>query len=169
MDPAKRPAGQDERDRSDFVVELPSDLRVIEAAVTYLVDRCRAYDYSGSRLDLNFRVGVTEALANAVLYGNRCDPSKSVRVDVSLCPSRVVLRVVDEGHGFDPESVPDPTLPANLQQSGGRGIFLLRELMDEVEFNARGNEVRLTLLRGDGSATADESDSRTPRSRTSHS
>lgn len=169
MDPVKRPEGGRERDRSDFVVELPSDLRIIEAAVTYLVDRCRAYDYSGSRLDLNFRVGVTEALANAVLYGNRCDPSKSVRVDVSLCPSRVVLKVVDEGHGFDPESVPDPTLPANLQQSGGRGIFLLRELMDEVEFNARGNEVRLTLLRSEGSEPAAESASRTPGPRTSHS
>lgn len=168
MDPVKRPGGGEERGRSDFVVELPSDLRVIEAAVTYLVDRCRAYDYSGSRLDLNFRVGVTEALANAVLYGNRCDPSKSVRVDVSLCPSRVVLRVVDEGHGFDPESVPDPTLPDNLQQSGGRGIFLLRELMDEVEFNARGNEVRLTLLRSEDAAPTEDPPPRSAAPRPSH-
>lgn len=134
-------------DRNDFVLELPSDPRVIEAAVTYLVNRCRALDYGGSRLNLNFRVGVTEALANAVLYGNRGDPRKSVHVDVSLSPDRVVVCVADEGAGFDPEHVPDPTLPANLESSGGRGIFLLRRLMDQVEYNERGNRVRLVLHR----------------------
>lgn len=147
MEDVKKRGGRDLPGRSEFVLELPSDLRVIEAAVTYLVERCRAYDYSGSRLNLNFRVGVTEALANAVLYGNRCDPRKSVRVEVSLGPTRVDLRVADEGVGFDPETVPDPTLPANIREPGGRGLFLLRQLMDEVEFNAQGNEVRITLLR----------------------
>lgn len=148
MDSVRQPGGQDEaHGQSDFVLELPSDLGMIEAAVTYLVERCRAYDYNGPRLNLNFRVGVTEALANAVLYGNRSDPAKSVRVDVSLGPKRVILRVVDEGTGFDPQSVPDPTLPDKIREPGGRGLFLLRELMDEVEFNARGNEVCLTFLR----------------------
>lgn len=147
MDDVKKRGRREEPGQSEFVLELPSDLRVIEAAVTYLVERCRAYDYSGTRLNLNFRVGVTEALANAVLYGNRCDPRKSVRVEVSLGATRVELRVADEGTGFDPQTVPDPTLPANIREPGGRGIFLLRELMDEVEFNAQGNEVRLTLLR----------------------
>ena len=130
-----------------FVLQLPSDLRIIEAAVTYLVARCRAFAFAGSRLNLNFRVSVTEALANAVLYGNRSDPDKLVRVEVSLDPQRIVLHVVDEGPGFDPESVPDPTLPANLDSSGGRGLFLIRKLMDEVEYNDRGNAVRLVLFR----------------------
>lgn len=133
--------------RVDFVLKLPSDLRMIEAAVTYLVDRCRTYAFTGSRLSLNFRVGITEALANAVLYGNGGDPAKYVRIEVSLDSSRVVLRVVDEGRGFDPEAVPDPTLPENVDRSGGRGLFLIRELMDEVEFSDRGNAVRLVLLR----------------------
>jgi serine/threonine-protein kinase RsbW len=131
----------------EFVLELPSDLRVIEAAVTYLVNRLRAFAFAGSRLNLNFRVGVTEALANAVLYGNRSDPRKSVRVEVSLDSVRVVLRVVDQGGGFDPAHVPDPTLPDNLHRSGGRGLFLIRQLMDEVEYNERGNAVRLVLWR----------------------
>jgi len=130
-----------------FVLQLPSDLRIIEAAVTYLVSRCRAFAFGGSRLNLNFRVGVTEALANAVLYGNQSDPGKTVRVEVALDPSRVVLRVVDQGEGFDPSSVPDPTLPDNLDRAGGRGLFLIRELMDEVEYNECGNAVRLVLLR----------------------
>ena len=132
-------------DRSEFVVELPSDLGLIEAAVAYLVDRCRAYDFGGSRLNLNFRVGLTEALANAVLYGNGSDPRKSVRVEVSLGPGHVDLWVVDQGGGFDPDAVPDPTLPDNLERAGGRGLFLIRQLMDEVEFNDRGNAIRLVL------------------------
>ena len=134
-------------DGTDFVLELPSDLRMIEAAVTYLVSRLRTFAFDGSRLNLNFRVGVTEALANAVLYGNLGDPSKSVRVEVSLDTARVVLRVVDQGVGFDPAGIPDPTEPENLQRPGGRGLFLIRELMDEVEYNDRGNSVRLVLRR----------------------
>ena len=135
------------RDAARFVLQLPSELNFIEPAVTYLVGRCRAYAFDGSRLNLNFRVGVTEALANAVLYGNQSDPAKIVRVEVALDLSRVVLHVKDEGPGFDPSTVPDPTLPDNLEGTGGRGLFLIRELMDEVEYNERGNWVRLVLLR----------------------
>ncbi|CAN5822783.1 hypothetical protein BH23GEM8_BH23GEM8_16040 [soil metagenome] len=133
--------------RAEFVIEVPSDLRVIEATVAYLAERLQTYSFQGSRVDLNFRVGLTEALANAVLYGNRSDPEKCVRVEVSLDDHRISLHVIDQGAGFDPESVPDPTLPEYLERPGGRGLFLLRQLMDEVEYNARGNAVRLVLRR----------------------
>src|SRR5688500_17996557 len=132
-------------DACAFVLELPSDPRVIETAVAYLVDRLRAYDFGGSRLNLNFRVGVAEALANAMIYGNGSDPDKRVRVEVELSSAEVALQVYDEGTGFDPAKVPDPTLPENLDGTGGRGIFLIRELMDEVRYNEPGNCVRLVL------------------------
>ena len=147
-----------EEGSAEFVLELPSDLRVIEAAVSYLVGRCRAYAFEGPRLDLNFRVSVTEALANAVLYGNAHDPAKTVRVVVALEEHRVVVCVEDEGEGFDPSSVPDPTEPENLQATGGRGLFLIRNLMDEIEFSERGNSVRMVLVR-----EASESRRRVPR------
>lgn len=134
---------------TEFVLEIPSDTRIIEAAVAYLATHLRRLDFDGSRLDLNFRVGFSEALANAMIYGNRRDPRKRVRVEVVLHPGTVHLRVIDQGNGFDPGTVPDPTLPRNLHRVGGRGIFLLRNLMDEVEYNARGNEVRLVLHRSD--------------------
>jgi serine/threonine-protein kinase RsbW len=130
-----------------FVLELPSDPQVIEHTVSYLVDRCRAHDFNGSRLLLNFRVGVTEALANAILYGNRGDPRKSVRVAVAVDASAVEVEVRDEGAGFDPSIVPDPTLPENIERPGGRGIFLIRELMDEVHYGPPGNSVRMVLRR----------------------
>jgi anti-sigma regulatory factor (Ser/Thr protein kinase) len=132
-------------DSCSFVLELPSDPGVIETAVAYLVERLRAYAFGGSRLNLNFRVGVAEALANAIIYGNGSDPEKRVRVEVDLSADEVALQVYDEGAGFDPTQVPDPTLPENLDGTGGRGIFLIRELMDEVRYNEPGNCVRLVL------------------------
>lgn len=130
-----------------FVLELPSDPGVIENAVAYLVDRLRAYAFGGSRLNLNFRVGVAEALANAMIYGNGSDPRKRVRVQVELSQQAVVMEVYDEGLGFDLTGIPDPTLPENLDRAGGRGIFLIRELMDEVFYNEPGNCVRMVLRR----------------------
>jgi len=153
---AQGPLPDDARERSGggaasappataFALELPSDLRVIEGAVGYLVERCRAFTAGGSRLTLNFRVGLCEALANAMLYGNGRDPEKRVRVEVELDTSRVEVRVVDQGKGFDPQEVPDPTAPGNLERPGGRGVFLLHKLMDQVEYRGCGNEVRMVL------------------------
>ncbi len=136
-----------ENEGTEFVLELPSDLRLIEAAVAYLVNRLREFDFAGSRLTLNFRVGMAEALANAMIYGNGSDPDKRVRVAVDVDPARVVVEVRDQGSGFDPSHVPDPTLPEHRDRSGGRGIFLLYQLMDEVRFNECGNSVRLVLHR----------------------
>jgi serine/threonine-protein kinase RsbW len=134
-------------DPTAFILELPSDLRLIDSAVQYLVARCRDFHFTGSRLTLNLRVGVAEALANAMIYGNRRDTSKRVHVEVELSPERLSVLVRDQGTGFDPGKVPDPRLPENLERTGGRGIFLIRELMDEVDFNECGNCVRLTLYR----------------------
>jgi len=134
-------------DSAEFAFDLPSDLGVIEETVSYLVGRCRAFDFDGPRLDLNFRVCVTEALANAVLYGNASDPEKTVRVEMTLDRLKVEVCVTDQGNGFDPLNVPDPTEPGNIEAPGGRGIFLIRHLMDEIEFNERGNAVRMVLVR----------------------
>lgn len=128
-----------------LVLELPNDLRSIEHAVEYVVERCRRCEVHASRLRLNFRVGLTEALSNAMLYGNDADPRKRVRIEVRIGPGAIRARVTDQGSGFDPERVPDPTLPDNLTRPGGRGLFLMRKLLDEVHFNERGNSVTLVL------------------------
>jgi serine/threonine-protein kinase RsbW len=80
-----------------------------------------------------------------MLYGNRKDPAKRVRVEISIQRASVVATITDEGGGFDPSLVPDPTVPANLEKPGGRGIFLIHSLMDEVRYNSRGNSVTLVL------------------------
>ncbi len=130
---------------NDLVLELPTDVRSIEHAVEYVVRRCQGCDREADRLRLNFRVGLTEALSNAMMYGNAHDPTKRVRVEVTLAPGELKARVTDQGTGFDPASIPDPTTPENLVKTGGRGLFLMRQLLDEVLFNDRGNEVTLVL------------------------
>ncbi|GMV05397.1 MAG: hypothetical protein AMXMBFR53_16760 [Gemmatimonadota bacterium] len=130
---------------NDLVLELPSDVRSIEHAVEYVVRRCQACERHAHRLRLNFRVGLTEALSNAMLYGNAHDPSKRVRVEVRVSGDSILARITDEGRGFDPCNVPDPTCPENLMKSGGRGLFLMRQLLDEVRFNDLGNQVTLVL------------------------
>ena len=140
----KHERGEDHM-QNDLVLELPSDVRSIEHAVEYVVRRCQACESHAHRLRLNFRVGLTEALANAMLYGNAHDPSKRVRVEVTLTRDANRARVTDQGGGFDPCAVPDPTCPENILKSGGRGLFLMRQLLDEVLYNDQGNQVTLVL------------------------
>jgi serine/threonine-protein kinase RsbW len=131
--------------QKDYVLELPNDLRAIERSVAYLVERGREIGFDDRRLRLNLRVGVTEALANAMLYGNCRDPRKRVRLEARFSPQEIVIQVTDEGRGFDPSRVTDPTLPKNRTRPGGRGIFLIQKLMDRVEYNERGNSIRMVL------------------------
>jgi serine/threonine-protein kinase RsbW len=130
---------------TDYVLELPNDLRAIEAAVNYLIDRAQEIGFNKERLRLNLRVGMTEALANAMLYGNCRDPRKRVRIDAKFASGALTIRVTDEGRGFNPATVSDPTIGRNRMRAGGRGIFLIRKLMDRVEFNERGNSITMVL------------------------
>jgi anti-sigma regulatory factor (Ser/Thr protein kinase) len=127
------------------VVELENDLTAIEHAVEYFVRWCDASCRDKRRLLLNFRVSLTEALSNAMLYGNGDDPEKTVRVELRMVSADLQVEVTDQGTGFDPAGLPDPRMPENLTKPGGRGIFLMRKLVDEVRYNAAGNSVTLIL------------------------
>src|SRR2546425_12889410 len=100
------------------------------------------------RIRFNFRTAFAEALANAIAYGNHRDPGRFVRVRVEVARDAVRLHVTDEGNGFDPTGVPDPTLPERLEREAGRGLFVLKSLVDQVAFNEKGNSVCLTLRAG---------------------
>lgn len=134
------------------MLELPTDIQSIQGAVEYVMSRCPSCAEHARRLNLNFRVGLTEALSNAMLYGNGRDPSKSVVVEVVFQENTLRAKVRDQGTGFDPTTVPDPTLPENVTRPCGRGLFLMRELLDEVWFNEQGNEVTLVLRLDAGGA-----------------
>jgi serine/threonine-protein kinase RsbW len=130
----------------NYIIELPNDLCSIAEPVEYLIEKAAGAGFDADRLRLNFRVGLTEALANAMLYGNCRDPRKRVRIEAAIRADEIRVRVTDEGHGFDPEKLADPTEPGNRRRDGGRGIFLIRRMMDYVEFNDKGNSITMVLL-----------------------
>ena len=106
--------------------------------------------YTAQQLMLNVPVALTEALSNAILYGNAEDPSKRVRVRAQVDAVVLIVEVTDEGPGFDINAcTTDPTTPEHLEREDGRGLFLMRKLMDSVERfeGSPGNVVRLTLRR----------------------
>ena len=90
---------------------------------------------------------IREALANAIIYGNAEDASKHVWVRALFGRNTAQVEVTDEGCGFDYRCLPDPTVPFARMQPRGRGLFLIRELVDEVRFNALGNSICLILRR----------------------
>ena len=113
---------------------LTSRFENIEVAERTLVDLC---DRSGCDGDQRYWLvtALREAVANAVLHGNRQDPTRSVHIDFLIEDCVVTIRVEDEGEGFDPGAVPDPTDPGNLLRPSGRGIFYMRQFMTKVEFS----------------------------------
>ena len=86
-------------------------------------------------------IAVREAVANAIKHGNRQAPEKEVEIEVALAPAEVVIRVRDQGEGFDLEEVRDPLDPSNLLRPDGRGIFYMRSFMDEVDYSFSGGTV----------------------------
>ena len=97
-------------------------------------------DYYG-----NILIAVTEAVNNAINHGNRQNPEKKVHLDFETQDSSLRFMVKDEGDGFDFENLPDPTDPANLEKISGRGVFLMRNLADEVEFSENGTKVEMVF------------------------
>jgi serine/threonine-protein kinase RsbW len=112
---------------------MASRFENIEVAEQTLLDLCRR---AGCKADEEYwlMTALREALANAVRHGNRQNPDQVVRVFFTIEDSTATIRVEDEGDGFDPAEVPDPTTPENLLRPSGRGIFYMRQFMNRVEF-----------------------------------
>ena len=87
------------------------------------------------------RLALEEAIVNAIKHGNHWDSTKQVRVVCKMSPDKLFVEITDEGPGFDPEEVPDPTDAEHLDCPGGRGIMLMRSYMNRVEYNESGNTV----------------------------
>lgn len=114
----------------------PTVDRILEAVAPAGLDEDRLTDLA---------VALAEALSNAAVHGHRLDPKRRVAIVLFVKAGCVVVEVSDSGVGFDARGVSDPTSPERQLAPGGRGIFLMRRLVDEVSYNASGNTVRLTV------------------------
>jgi serine/threonine-protein kinase RsbW len=128
-------------------LRMPSDVADVEAAVELLCRHCFAGQEPCARTRFRLRVALAEALSNAILRGNREDPFKQVRVRAELLPTRIRLTIEDEGDGFDPSIMPPSDAPPSIDDDRGRGLFIIRQLADEVQFSERGNTIWMTLPR----------------------
>jgi serine/threonine-protein kinase RsbW len=130
-------------------LDIPNDVQFIERVVERVQHACEAMAFGHRQVMLNVPVALSEALSNAILRGNADDPTKHVHVVVTVDPVRLVVEVRDEGVGFDLDACTVDVTVDTVDREDGRGLFLMRKLMDRVElFPAElGTTVRLTLNR----------------------
>jgi serine/threonine-protein kinase RsbW len=140
--------------------ELPSDLALMNGVLEYLQERVAKLGLIVPERS-NLFVALDEAFVNAVKHGNKNDPSKLLKITAELSAKEAAFTVEDEGEGFDIREIPDPCDPANLFRTSGRGVLLIYNIMDEVEYNAQGNRVKM-IKRPDAPVKAQLVDPNTP-------
>jgi serine/threonine-protein kinase RsbW len=131
---------------NNISIEIPSlsdNIRMIES----FIDNAKEKFHMDDDIYGNIMIAVTEAVNNAIKHGNSGNSSKNVLLSLSLLEDKglIKFKVEDEGQGFDYHNLPDPTAPENLEKPGGRGIFLMKHLSDEVNFSENGRIVELSF------------------------
>ena len=123
------------------IPSLPENIRIVESFIDNAKDKYHLND------DIygNIMIAVTESVNNAIIHGNQSDSKKNVRLNLLLEKSLIKFTIEDEGQGFNYDNLPDPTLPENLNKPGGRGIFLMKNLCDEVSFKSEGRIAELSF------------------------
>ncbi len=119
----------------------PKNLNLIERIIQ---DICELYDIPEDAFG-NILIAVTEAVNNAIYHGNKADPKKSVYINFYTKNNQLIFSIKDEGIGFDFQNLPNPTLPDNIQKIGGRGIFIIYQLADKVNFKDNGKEIEIAF------------------------
>ena len=128
--------------KEEYMLKLRSTPRSVVAVESFLEEVASKYRVNPDTYG-NILVSLTEAVTNAIRHGNQCDEKKTVRIQLKKCKDILAFRVSDEGCGFDHTSLPDPTCPELIDQPGGRGVFLMRALCDEVSFLDNGSTVEM--------------------------
>ena len=119
------------------MLKIPSDLnelKNVEHLVKKIFDQYQLDTTSFSKI----HICITEAITNAIVHGNEHNQNKFVTVSTKYQNKHLYIQITDEGQGFDPCKIPDPTLPENIYKSGGRGVFIIHELSDYVSFKNDG-------------------------------
>ncbi len=124
-------------------LELQSDPRNIAHIEPYVNQIMEEHNICQSVYG-NILIALTEAVTNAIVHGNKEDGSKTVTVNIKDCEDKkIVFQVTDQGAGFNPDDLPDPTAPDNIMKLGGRGVFLIQQLADSVTFCDEGRCVEI--------------------------
>jgi len=134
---------------TDPKFEIPSDPKYIKEASAKVLDFIKELGLDKDTV-FDIRLCLEEAIINAIKYGNKCDKNLPVNISYSFGDNRLEIVIRDQGSGFDYGNIPDPRSNGNILKHGGRGLFLIRNLMDKVEFNNSGNEIKMVKFLSGG-------------------
>ena len=123
------------------ITSSSDNIRLVERLVE---DVCDVFNVNEDNYG-NILIALTEAVNNAIYHGNQGNPDKRIKIGFESGEKNIKFSVADEGNGFDFDNLPDPTDPLNLDKPHGRGVFLMKNLADKVEFYNNGQEVMLTF------------------------
>lgn len=115
----------------------------MDSAISVILSTLDVYGYPDETIR-KMKITLTELLVNAILHGHNRDYSKKVTLGHVISRTKAVISILDEGNGYNPDILPDPTLPENLERDCGRGLFIVKHYVDEIEFNETGNRVKIT-------------------------
>ncbi len=121
---------------------IKSDVKNI-STVENLIDEIVEKNNISSEIYGKALLAVIECVNNAIIHGNKSDITKDVTIKYDITDKELIFNISDQGPGFDFHSLPDPTLPENILKVSGRGIFLMKNLSDKLEFNDLGNEISI--------------------------
>ena len=125
---------------------LSSKMENVEQAACFAEKAAKDMHFSDGDID-DIAIALTEAVSNAMIHGNKSDAKKKEIIEISQKEDQMVMTIVDEGKGFDLENVEDPLLPENLLKENGRGIFILKSLMDHIGFSSKNDNTIITLIK----------------------
>ena len=129
---------------SEISISIPTlseNIRIVES----FIDNAKEKFALNDDIYGNIMIAVTESVNNAMLHGNAGDKQKNVFLSLEMEENTIIFYISDEGDGFDYHSLPDPTAPENIDKPGGRGIFLMKALSDELSFENDGKKVKLSF------------------------
>ena len=124
------------------MLKLPSNLRSINVLDSFVQDVVHQYKLN-QEVHGNMLISLTEAVTNAITHGNHYDENKVVQINLQKKSDTIAIRVSDQGCGFDPANVPDPTCEENICKCGGRGVFLMQRLCDQIQYKDNGRTVEM--------------------------
>ncbi|MFN5331636.1 MAG: ATP-binding protein [Bacteroidota bacterium] len=125
-------------------ISIPSLIENIQVVESFIDNAKEEFEINDDIYG-NIMISVTECISNAIVHGNESNAQKMVHLELNLHPGVLSFCIEDEGKGFDFTSLPDPTAPENLEKTSGRGIFLMRQLSDEVRFENGGKKTILSF------------------------
>jgi serine/threonine-protein kinase RsbW len=134
----------DQPDTTEVVI--PSDPAEARRVQEEIESALKSHQFSSPDI-FGIKLALEEALVNAIKHGNQLDRAKTVRIAYHITPERFDVLIADQGPGFDPTEVPDPTAVENLERPSGRGLMLMRHYMTEVRYNEHGNVVVMSKIR----------------------